>query len=177
MNFQKNIPYYIVGVFVYMLLKLGFKYANHKDLSFLIKPTDNLISILTGSSSIYIEGNGYYNRHLHILIDKSCAGFNFWILCFLMILFLCIKYAKTNVQKIVSIPLSLFFAFLLTLTVNTSRIFVSVTFQDRLSSVLNLKTTIIHEGIGIFINLSFLILIYLISEKLISKHINYAKLT
>ncbi|WP_366893997.1 exosortase K [uncultured Aquimarina sp.] len=175
MNLDKNVPYYILGIFLFLVFKLGFKYANHEDLIFLIKPTDTLISSLTGSTSVYIENEGYYNNHLDILIDKSCAGFNFWVLSFLMIMFLLLKYAKSHLQRIASIPVALLFTFVLTIIVNTSRIYVLIVAQNRLSSLLSIETTVIHESIGILINLSFLIITYLMLEKIIIKYKNHAK--
>ncbi|AXT50921.1 exosortase K [Aquimarina sp. BL5] len=175
MNLDKNLPYYIFGIFLFLVFKLGFKYASHEELIFLIKPTDTLINSLTGSTSVYIENDGYYNNHLDILIDKSCAGFNFWILSFLMIMFLLLKYTNSHFKKIVSILIALIFAFFLTITVNTSRIFVSIVTQNKLSSLSNIETSVIHESIGILINLSFLIITYLILEKIIIKYKSHAK--
>ena len=170
MKLHKNIEYYVVTVLIFILLKLGFKYADQEDVIFLLKPTDMLINLITGSSSIYIETQGYYHEQLNIIVDKSCAGFNFWILSFTMITFLFLKYTRSHLQKIVSILIALISAFFLTLLVNTSRIFVSIITQSKLSDILNLKANIIHEGIGIIINLSFLILTYLIIEKFINTY-------
>jgi hypothetical protein len=40
---------------------------------------------LTGSHSVYISDKGYYHDNLNILIEKSCSGFNFLLLCFCML--------------------------------------------------------------------------------------------
>jgi len=177
MNISKNSSYYILGILLFILLKLGFKYADTQDLIFLIKPTNFLIGIITGSPSRYIENNGYYYHLLDIIIDKSCSGFNFWVLLFLMMLFLCFQHMRTHSQKVISIPLLFLFSFIITILVNTSRIFVAIILQNQLSQHLHVQSHNIHQGLGIIINLSSLILIYLVTEKLIKKYTHYAKLT
>ncbi|MBW1294928.1 exosortase K [Aquimarina litoralis] len=177
MNISKNSYYYIFGIFLFVLLKFGFKQSNLEDLSFLLKPTDLLLSAMTASSSEYIEDIGYYHQKLDIIIDKSCAGFNLWTILFLMLLYVFIQHSRTHLLKMIAFPLILLFSLVITVFVNTSRIFVSIISQNTLSEMLHLETHVIHEGLGILINLSFLILTYLITDTLIKKYMHNAQLT
>ncbi|MGY3794931.1 exosortase K [Aquimarina sp. 433] len=177
MNISKNSYYYIFGTVLFVLLKFGFKQSNLEDLTFLLKPTDLLLSAMVGSSSEYIDNIGYYHQKLDVVIDKSCAGFNLWTILFLMLLYLFLEHSKTHFIKMIVFPLILLFSLVITIFVNTARIFVSIISQNTLSELLHLQTHVIHEGLGILVNLSFLIVTYLITDTLIKKYTHHAQLT
>jgi exosortase K len=166
-HINKKTPYYLTAVGFFILLKFGFILADNNDLTFLLKPTDKLVGLLTGSHSIYISDSGYFHEHLNIIIDKSCSGFNFWILSFLLFTYLFVKHFDKTLSKILTIPTALFGAFLLTIFVNTSRIFASIVVQTQTKSILLNQQHIVHEAIGIITNLTFLILAYVLIEKLL----------
>jgi exosortase K len=165
---NKNIPYYLTAVGLFILLKFGFTLADNNDLTFLLKPTDKLVGLLTGSQSVYLPESGYFHEHLNVIIDKSCSGFNFWILCFLLFTYLPVKYFDRTISKILTIPTVLIGAYLLTIFVNTSRIFVSIVVQSQTESIFLNHQHIIHEAIGITTNLTFLILAYVLIEKILN---------
>lgn len=169
---KRNIPYYIISIAIFILLKVGYKFANNNSLTFLLKPTNKLVGFLTGSDSCYNSDSGYFYQQLNIAIDKSCAGFNFWILTFLMLVFLILKHNKIN--RLYTIPFALVTAYILSIFVNTSRIFTSIVIQNKVHNFGNQH--IIHEAIGVITNLSFLILIYLLTDKILLKIRNHAKL-
>ena len=168
---NKNILYYLITIGIFILFKFGFTFADNDSLTFLLKPTDKLVGLLTGSSSIYISENGYFHNQLNIFIDKSCAGFNFWILSFMMITFLGLKNIENNLKKVFTIPLALIGTYFLTIFVNSSRIFASIVIQNQMSDIFVNQKHIIHETIGIVTNLSFLILTYFIINRVLIKRI------
>ena len=173
----KNIPYYLTAIGIFILFKFGFTYADNDNLIFLLKPTDKLVGLLTGSNSVYISDKGFFYNQLNIVIDKSCAGFNFWVLSFLMLTFLGLKYFNSKIKKLLAIPLALISAYCLTIFVNTSRIFVSIVIQNQMNDIFSNQKHIIHETIGIVTSLSFLILTYFIIDKILIKKTHNAKLT
>lgn len=174
MHITKDISYYLTAAGIFILLKFGYTVANNNHLTFLLKPTDKLVGLLTGSHSAYTH-SGFYHEKLNILIDKSCSGFNFWILSFLVFSYLAIKHLNKPLRKVLSIPTVLFFAYLLTIFVNASRIFASVIVQNQTKILLSNQQNLIHEAVGVITNLSFLVLTYYLIEKLLIQH--NAKLT
>ena len=175
MHTNKNIPYYLTVVGLFIILKFCYTLADNDDLSFLIKPTDKLVGLLMGSHSVYLSESGYYHENLNIIIDKSCAGFNFWVLCFLLLSYLTVRYFEKPLNKILTIPTALIGAYLLTIFVNTSRIFASIVVQTQTKNILQNHQHILHEAIGIITNLTFLILAYMLIEKLLIHKQNNAK--
>ncbi len=164
---NKNFPYYLTTVGLFIIMKWGYKMAESSDLKFLIKPTDTLVGILTGSNSVYLSESGYYHEHLNIIIDKSCSGFNFWILCFVLFSYLALNHIDKTFNKVLVLPSALMAAYVLTLFVNTSRIFASIVVQKQTQNTFAGQQPYIHEAIGVATNLTFLVLAYLLIEKIL----------
>ncbi|WP_299679207.1 exosortase K [uncultured Dokdonia sp.] len=174
---NKNIPYYIIAFILFIVLKVGYRYATVEDLDFLLNPTHKIISLVTGLQSTYAHDSGYYYEQLNIVIDKSCAGYNFWLLSFLMFIFLLLKHTTTNFQKINVLWISIIGAYLLTIGVNSARIFTSISIQRQDISILQIDPSITHQAIGISTNLTFLVLTYLLIERVLTHKKSDAKLT
>jgi exosortase K len=95
-----------------------------------------------------------------------------------MLAFLFLKYADKLIFTFSSIPIALFISYFLTIFVNASRIFVSIIMQKEANYLLpNRPHLILHEIVGVITNLTFLILIYIFSEKLLTNKYQNAKHT
>ena len=95
-----------------------------------------------------------------------------------MLTFLFLKYANKTIFKFLSIPVALIASYLLTIFVNASRIFVSIIMQQQANNFLPVRPhLILHEIVGIITNLTFLILIYIVSEKVLTNKYKNAKPT
>lgn len=178
MGTKRDILFYITILLLFVLLKLWYSTSDNNDLFFLLKPTDKFIEIFTGSNSVYFSDRGFYHHSLNILIDKSCSGFNFLLISFCLFSFLYLNFEKNSIKRLFSICIALFFSFLFTIFVNSSRIYVSLTihkFGDRFLT--DRYNEIIHQVAGTLINLTFLILIYLISENILIKKSKNEKFT
>jgi exosortase K len=163
---KKNTPYYILTLVVFILLKIGYKSASNNTLGFLLKPTNKLVEIITNSRSTYSSINGFFYSDFNIVINKSCSGYNYWLILFIMGSFLGLYHAQNLLQKSIVIPISLLIGFVLTILVSTSRIYVSLLLKhqtDRISHLISEQSS--HEIIGITINLTFLITTYLLIDR------------
>jgi exosortase K len=172
---NKNLPYYLISFGILVLLKFGYTFANNNDLIFLLKPTDKILGLLMGSQSVYQSESGFLHENLNIIINKSCSGFNFLVLSFLLFTYLTVKHLKNHLQKLLSFPIALIGAYLLTIFVNTSRIFTSIVVQNQNKSFFLNQQHLVHEAIGVITNLSFLILAYLLIDNLLTNKRNNAK--
>ncbi|MCL2132278.1 MAG: exosortase K [Lentimicrobiaceae bacterium] len=175
-GYRGNIPYYLAAIAIFVLLKIGYAFADINDLAFLLKPTAKFVGLLTGSQAVYSPDHGYYYENLNIAIEKSCSGFNFWILGFLVFSYLGLKYFDKHLHKILTLPTALIFAYLLTVFSNTSRIFASVIVRNQTITIFPDKQYLIHEIVSIITNLSFLILAYCLIEFLLKRRY-HAKFT
>ena len=161
--------YYLIAIGIFILLKIGFIFADNNDLVFLLKPTNKLIEFFTNSNSQYFTESGYFHEKLDIIIDKSCSGFNFWILCYMMLTFLALRFLKHKIYKFIAIPSMLVFAYFMTIFVNASRILFSILIDNLGEKFINYKINWLHQAEGTFIYLFFLIVIYLGFEHLFKR--------
>lgn len=174
---NKNLPYYLLSGGFFILMKFAYKFADNNHLAFLLRPTNKMVGVLTGQYSENLQEQGYYYQSLNVLIDKSCAGFNFWVLSFLIFTYLTVRYYDTHIQKTLAVIFAFFGSYLLTLFVNTSRIFASIVVKSQTKDIFLNHQHLIHEAIGVITNLTFLILAYILVEKLLIYKQHNAKFT
>lgn len=173
---KSNIPYYVLAIGIFIGLKFSAGFASNDDLIFLLKPTDKIVGWLSGSHSVYSPEYGFYHSSLKTIIEKSCSGFDFMLLCFCMLTFLCLKYIFHPVLKAFIIPFCLIISYTFTIFINASRIFASIIMQQQANSFLtNRPHYKLHEIVGVVTFLSFLILIYFFTEKFLNRYFKNAK--
>jgi len=166
----KNSPYYLITISIFILLKFIYTLSNTNYLIFILKPTSTLIELVTNSKGEFVTESGYLHKKLTILINKSCSGFNFWLLCFTMLAFLAFQFLERRIHKIVVLPILLFSTYVLTIGVNTSRILFSIFIDNTIKNMTGYtKTNWLHQAEGVFIYLSFLIIIYLCFNFILKK--------
>lgn len=165
MSIKNNFLYYGVAIALFLGLKFLYTTASSNQVYFLIKPIDGIVSFFTNSVSHYHESDGFYHEKFNITIDKSCSGFNFLLMCFVILYTSLLRILKRNWHKLVVIPLTFLIAYLFTLFVNTSRILVAIFIEGNF----NLHFSWMHQAQGVFIYLSFLIALYLFVNFLITK--------
>ncbi len=167
---NKNNPYYLITISIFILLKFIYTLSTTNHLIFILKPTSALIGLITNSKGEFITESGYLHQKLAILINKSCSGFNFWILCFTMLAFLTFQFLEKKIYKIIALPILLFMTYILTVSVNTSRILFSIFIDNTIKNMTGYtKTNWLHQAEGVFIYLSFLIIIYLCFNFILKK--------
>ena len=175
MNLTTNFWYYTIALTTFVVLKFVHTTLETEDLIFLLAPVNFLVELFTGTSSNWITDQGYFYSSLNIVINKSCSGFNFWLLCFLTLSFLLLAYTKTRNTKTASLFVSFIGAFFLTILVNSCRIYLLILLES-----LNLKWTqnpVIHEAVGVVTYLTFLIFIYGITQRIVTQYHRYEKPT
>ena len=174
---KKNIPFYLLVGGLFILLKFGFRFADNDSMSFLLLPLNKMVAVLTGSASSYSPEVGYFHSSLNIIIDKSCSGYNFMLLSFVILSYLGLRDFEKTKAKIGVLFSSFLVAWFVSLFVSASRIIASITIQGKLSHLLPFSQSTIHEGVGVVMNLTFLVLLYILIEKLLIYRKYYEKLT
>lgn len=138
------------------------------SLRFMISPVDRVICLITDTNSVFESDIGYYNESLNIIINKSCSGFNFMLICFVMISVHFAKNIKKEDIRKWLLPGLLPISYIITIFVNSSRILLAIQLT-RFNVIKRLDIPWLHQGVGIFVYLSFLILIYMVVDKKILK--------
>ncbi|MCR9153719.1 MAG: exosortase K [Croceimicrobium sp.] len=157
---RKNLPYFFLSLGIFIIAKLLYHQSETADLTFLLRPISAYLEFSYNSLAVYSPEKGYIHPDLFINIEKSCSGFNFWMICYLTLSFLVIPYGRNHWQKALSFIGLLALSYLLALVVNIARISVSIQLSV-FNDLLPYSDAIIHQALGVITNLSFLILIYL----------------
>lgn len=159
MKITDNNIFLVIGILLFMIIKMVYSFLSTEELVFIIGPTNFLVSILLGTKGTYLQGVGYFHQDLNITIEKACSGFNFLILSFITSYYLAINHLKNKFPTWLIITISIFLSWILTLFVNTSRIVSSIILHKSFFFG-SAYGDFLHQIEGTFIYLFFLILFY-----------------
>lgn len=171
---DKNYILYFLIVSPFFILKNIYTFLNAEDLKIFLSAYNFIIEIVTGSSSVYINQKGYYYKSLNIIIDKSCSGYNLWLIFYLIISVLLINVFQQIKHKIAGVFISLIIAYFSTIVANSARIITSIFLQDQLLNYIKINSEILHQSLGVLNNLFFLVLFYLLTKHIITKYLKNA---
>lgn len=168
MKIKNNYFYYATILSVFMLLKHIYTLTDNSDLKFLLVPTNALVKLVTGSVPAYTDQRGFYYGNLAIVIEKSCSGYNFWIICFVMLSCSSLPFFSSHSAKIATVAAMLPACWLLTVFANASRILTALLVKGMFPGS-SRQFPWLHQAEGIFIYLSLLITFYTTAHYLFTK--------
>jgi exosortase K len=162
------VQFLFVLAFVFAL-KLHYSTASVDHLRWILAPTTALLEAVSGASFEFESHAGYISRERRFLIAGSCAGVNFLIAAFLMLSMR--KLFRDRSKRIPwrFIPTVAGAAYLATLVANTARISIALWLRQRPAEIGWLSPDQLHRFEGVFIYFGFLLLLFVISEKMDSE--------
>lgn len=165
---NKGVIHIAICFFIFACLRFIFSFLDADTMRFLLMPTNKLIEVIIGSKAVYMGGVGYFYSQLNIVINKSCSGYNFWLIGFLLASFVLIRSQKINFLWV--ILLALLSSYLVTILANVSRIIgYIILMKSRLPQYIDPDGTWLHQMEGIFVYFSFLILFFFLLNYTITK--------
>ena len=156
-----------------LALKVYYSTASADQLRWILAPTTALVELVSGTRFAFESHAGYINSERTFIIASACAGVNFLLTAFLMLSLRRLWRART--QKAPSylawrfIPAAAVAAYVATLVANTVRISVALWLKRTPLGISWLSRDQLHRVEGIFVYFGFLLLLFVISEKLNSK--------
>ncbi len=162
--------YFVLLAIVFVTTKYVYTLLTVDELTFLIAPVQLIVGLFTKTKGEFIVGYGYYFSYLNIVIERSCAGFNLWIISFICLSILVLKHRVKPYQKLTGFALAVIISYLLTLLANTSRILILINLKAFA------KISWIHEGVGVFSNLTLLAVSYITLDIILTKNKTHEKL-
>jgi exosortase K len=151
-------------------LKLYYSTASADQLRWVLAPTTALVEAVSGVSFEFESRAGYISREQSFLIASSCAGVNFLITAFLMLSMRRLMSDRTKRVAWNVIPAAAIIAYLTALVANATRI--SLALWLRRAPVVGglgrdwLSPAQLHRFEGVFVYFGFLLLLFVVSEKL-----------
>jgi exosortase K len=148
------------------LLKRHYSTASVNELCWILAPTATLVELISGASFAFESHAGYLSSDRSFLIAKSCAGVNFLLTAFLMLVVS--RWLRDRSQNMAwrFIPTAALIAYLVTLAANTIRITVALQTRQMPGENSWLLPAQLHRLEGILIYFGFLLLLFVVSERM-----------
>ncbi len=133
-------------------LKRHYADARVEDLSWIITPTAYLVSAVTGIGFEWRAGEGYFSHDRLFLIEKSCAGVNFMIAAFAMLVLALLHRGDHAAQAVRIVAGACAASYASAVVVNAVRIVMALWLADHPSSATSLSAADAHrlEGIAVY---------------------------
>jgi exosortase K len=147
-------------------LKLHYSAASANQLRWILAPTTAFVEYTSGVSFDFESHAGYLSSDRSFLIASSCAGVNFLITAFLVLSLGQMVRDRSAGTSWVLIPTLLTIAYLVTIVANTARITIAMRLQKIPAGAGWLPPEQLHRLEGIFVYFGFLLLLFVISEKM-----------
>jgi exosortase K len=147
-------------------LKRHYADARADDLWWILTPTAHLVGVVTGATFTFQPGEGYFARDRLFLIEKSCAGINFMIAAFGMLVFALFHRILSVTSAARVFGVSLLAGYLAAVVVNTARIAVAMWLAAHPAALPAFNASDVHrlEGIGVYFG--SLVLLYQLVQRL-----------
>lgn len=146
-------------------LKWWYRTATIEELGFVLRPVVTLVGLVTGESWTFSSEEGYFFPTLHVLVDRSCSGVNFFVITSATFAFIVLKNANGGCARPLFALVAAIAAYALTILANTGRILVMI----RLDHLQLHPSPRVHEAIGAFFFLFALLLATLALDRSITR--------
>ena len=141
-------------------LKQHYTDARPDDLLWILSPTAWLAGVTAGATFGFQPGEGYLSREHLFLIEKSCAGVNFMIAAFGMLVVALLRRVESGLTAAQVLGVSLLASYAAAVTVNTVRVAIAIWLAARLVAPSALSADDVHRLEGITVYFGGLVLLY-----------------
>jgi exosortase K len=149
-----------IAVLIALGLKQHYRVASADDLWWILRPTAELVGIVTSAAFTMEAGEGYFSREHLFLIEKSCAGINFLVAAFGMLVFVRRHDITSGVSGAQTLVVALGTSYAATLIVNAVRISTAMWLAASPVRFAPLEPTTVHRLEGIAIYFAGLLVLY-----------------
>jgi len=141
-------------------LKRHYADASPDDLLWILSPTAWLVGVTTGATFAFEPGEGYLSREHLFLIEKSCAGINFMIAAFGMLVYARFHRTGSAMTAARVLGVSLVAAYLTAVVVNAVRIALALWLAAHPLAASAFSAADVHRFEGICVYFGGLVLLY-----------------
>jgi exosortase K len=147
-------------------LKRHYADARADDLWWVLTPTARVVEVMTGATFAPVAGEGYFERDRLFLIEKSCAGINFMIAAFGMLVVALLRHGAFGVPAAGVLGVSLAASYSATVLVNAARIAVAMWLAVHPRVLSTFSAADVHRVQGIIVYFGGLVLVYELVQRL-----------
>lgn len=147
-------------------LKRHYSDARADDLLWIMTPTARLVGVVSGVPFVWQPGEGYFSRERRFLIEKSCAGVNFMIAAFVMLVCALFRRARSLRAASPLLGISLVAAYVAAILVNAIRIAIAMWLAAHPALLSAFTPSAVHRVEGIVVYFGGLVVLFEISRRL-----------
>ena len=140
-------------------LKDHYAEARADDLLWILTPTTRIVGVVTGADFTLQSGEGYFSRDRMFLIEKSCAGINFMIAAFVILVFALLSRVRSVGRGAAVLSLSLTTGYAAAVVVNAVRIAVAMWLAAHPGAIRSISAADLHRLEGIVVYFGGLVLL------------------
>lgn len=140
----------LVALAVVVVGKEYYRTATAADLRWILAPTAQLVSWITGGDFVYEAGPGWVDRDIGFIIAPVCAGVNFALAAFLALVLGALGAMATARDAALRLARAAVFAYAATVVVNTIRISIAVAMHRQNLSGMDREQLHTIEGIVVY---------------------------
>jgi exosortase K len=147
-------------------LKSHYSDARADDLLWILTPTAWLVGIVSGVPFTLQPGEGYFSREHLFLIEKSCAGVNFMIAAFAMLVCAQSHHARSLGAALRVLGISLAAAYVGAVLANSVRITIAIWLAAHPTLLSAFTAAEVHRVEGIVVYFGGLVALFEVSKRL-----------
>ena len=150
-------------------LKRHYADARADDLEWMLQPTARVVGALSGTAFVKVPGEGYVSHERLFVIEKACAGINFMIAAFALVVLAQVHRASSIASGAALLGVSLAVSYGTAIVVNTVRITVALWFASH-ATTSTVDAALVHRVEGIVVYFVALLLLYEMVQRLGRHH-------
>lgn len=156
----------VATILIAWALKRHYADARADDLQWILTPTARLAGVMTATSFEWQDGEGYLSRERLFLIEKSCAGVNFFIAAFGMLTFALCHRAGVPSSAARVLGVSLVAGYAAAVMVNAVRISIGMWLAAHPVAPSAFSAADVHRVEGIVVYFGGLVLLYDLARRI-----------
>ena len=157
---KTKLAFALIAIVIAWGLKRHYADARPDDLSWILGPTARLVGATTGETFVLQTGEGYFSRERLFLIEKACAGVNFMIAAFAMLVVALFHRVESRVEAMRVLGASLLASYSAAVLVNTVRISIAMWLASHPAALSAFSAADVHRIEGITVYFAGLVLLY-----------------
>ena len=141
-------------------MKRHYAEARADDLWWMLRPTAQLVGTVTGTDFRLVPGEGYFADTRLFLIEKSCAGINFMIAAFCLLVFTLWRRLDSVAYGACAVATALSVSYAAAVLANAARITIAMWLAAHPSALTTVTPAQMHRVEGIVVYFAGLVLLH-----------------
>ena len=158
----------VLGVMALVIWGMKRHYADARadDLQWILRPTTVVVGVVSRASFVWQPGEGYFSRAHLFLVEKSCAGINYMVAAFGMLVLARLHRVGSGMSAVQVVGVGVLASYVAAVLVNAVRIAVALWLATHPVARSMFSAADVHRVEGIVVYFGALVLLYELVHRL-----------